>query len=812
MSKILKYLKQYWVGTLLVFVLLIVQAYCDLSLPDYTADVVDTGIMQGGVESIAPQVISEEAMNDIMLFMTEDEKKETLDNYVLRDSIKDCDLPVKDSVKEGKVYELNTKSSGVIKDLEDDMGMPIVTYSMIKQMQDMQSTGSKDTSDEMTDDQKAQSEDFQKLIQENMAKNAKKSAGGAGAGGQTDMSQLTDEQKAQMKKNQAGTQEMSGSGFDMMALIKGGQLDADVIRDFFTDKFKDMSDMLVEQYAKAFNKSEYESVGIDMDKFQNSYLISAAVKMLGMAAIIMVCTIVICFLAAKIGAGVGLDLRVGVFKKVLSFSNAEMDKFSTSSLITRSTNDIQQIQMVLTIMLRMCMYAPIIGIGGLIKVLNTNVSMMWTVGLAVLVVFGVVIVLMRIAMPKFKIMQSKVDKLNLVTREILTGLPVIRAFSREKHEEERFDKTNKDLTKTMLFTNRVMTFMMPLMMFIMNATSVLIVWVSSKQIDLGKLQVGSMTAFITYAMMIIMSFLMLTMISVMLPRAIVAAERVDEVITTEPVIKDKENADKGLTVKNGEIKFEHVDFRYANADCDVLHDIDFIAEPGKTTAVVGSTGSGKSTLVHLITRFYDVTGGKITIDGVDIRDYTQHNLREGIGFVPQKAILFSGDIKSNLRYGCEDASMEQLVKAAEIAQSTEFIEAKPDKYDSSIAQGGSNVSGGQKQRLSIARAVAKNAKIYIFDDSFSALDFKTDVALRKALSENVGDSTVLIVAQRIVTVMNADKIIVLDEGRITGQGTHYELIQNCDVYTQIVKSQLSESEFEKQLAEAKAVTAGKEEQ
>ena len=795
MSKILKYLKKYKFATFMVFALLIVQAYCDLSLPNYTADIVDTGIMQGGVENIAPQVVSEEAMNNIMLFMTEEEKNEVMENYVLRESINDCDIPTEESVAEGKVYELDTDDESVIEKLGEDMVMPVVTYAMISQSQ-----GDESQSEEMTDEQKAMVEELGELIQQNMAENAEKN------GTQTDMSQLTDEQKAQMQAEQ------SNQDMDLIALIESGQLDAEVLRNFFTEKFEDMSDMLVCQYAKSFNKAEYEALGVDMNKFQNSYLFTAAAKMLAMASVIMISTIVICYLAAKIGAGVGLDLRIGVFKKVVSFSNEEMDNFSTSSLITRSTNDIQQIQMVLTIMLRMCMYAPILGIGGLIKVFNTNVSMMWTIGLAVLFVFGVIGVLMKVAMPKFKIMQTKVDKLNLVTREILTGLPVIRAFSREKHEEERFEETNKDLTKTMLFTNRVMTFMMPTMILIMNATSVLIVWVSSKQIDLGKLQVGSMTAFITYAMMIIMSFLMLAMISVMLPRAIVAAERVDEILTTEPVIKDSDKADADLTVKKGEVKFEHVNFRYANADCDVLHDIDFTAEPGKTTAIVGSTGSGKSTLVHLITRFYDVTDGKISIDGVDIRDYTQHNLREGIGFVPQKAVLFSGDIKSNLSYGCQNAPMEQLVKAAEIAQSTEFIEEKPDKYDSPIAQGGTNVSGGQKQRLSIARAVAKNAKVYIFDDSFSALDFKTDVKLRKALAENVGDSTMIIVAQRVVTVMNADKIIVLDEGKIAGQGTHYELIQNCDVYTQIVKSQLSEAEFEKQLAEAKAMNSGKEEQ
>ena len=799
MVKLFKYMKNYWAGTLVVFVLLIVQAYCDLSLPNYTADILDTGIMQGGVENVCPKFVSKDTMENIMLFMTDDEKQEVNDNYVLKDSIKDCDVKTEDKTSDSKVYMLNTNKSDIIEKLDDDFGMAVVTYSTLNQMTS-KSDSSKET--EMTDEQKKQAEEFQKLIQDNIAKNAEKN------GTQMpDTSKMTKEQLAEMQKKQQEAQK--NQSMDMLGLIKSGQLDASVLRDYFADKYSDMSDMAVPQSAKAFWKTEYGNLGVDMNSFQKSYLYLQGGKMLAMAALIMVCTIIICYLAAKIGAGVGKDLRVGVFKKVVSFSNEEMDKFSTSSLITRSTNDIQQIQMVLTMMLRMCLYAPILGVGGIIKVLNTNTSMVWTIGVAVAAVLVAVMILMSIAMPKFKIMQNKVDKLNLVTREIITGLPVIRAFSREKHEEERFDVTNKDLTKTMLFTNRVMTFMMPLMMLIMNATTVLIVWVASKQIDLGKLQVGSMTAFITYAMMIIMSFLMLSMISVMLPRAAVAAQRVDEILTTEPVIKDKDGASADKKVTNGIVKFDHVNFKYANADTDVLSDINFTAEPGKTTAIIGSTGSGKSTLVHLITRFYDVESGSVSIDGTDVRDYTQNNLHDAIGFVPQKAVLFSGDIKSNLSFGCQDAPMEQLVKAAEVAQATEFIDAKPDGYDSPISQGGTNVSGGQKQRLSIARAIAKKPKILIFDDSFSALDFKTDVKLRKALHENSGDSTVIIVAQRIVTIQNADKIIVLDEGRIAGQGTHNELLRNCEVYDQIVKSQLSEAEYEAQLAQANAELSGK---
>lgn len=793
MGKLLKYLKKYRLGTFIVFVLLVVQAYCDLSLPNYTADILDTGIMQSGVENVCPKVISKETFENVKLFMTDSEREEVDKYYTLKESLSDCDgIPKADNIPEGKIYELNTDDSDVIEKLDDDFGMAAMVYtSMSKSSESSDKT-------EMSDDQKKQAEELKNIISENMQEKSKKA-----------METMTPDQIAQMQATQAQKSGDSQQSMDIMALIKDDKLDASVIRSYFENKLGDLSEMSVSQTVKAAWKTEYENIGVDTDSLQKSYLFRQGGKMLAMAGLIAACTIVICYLAAKIGSGVGRDLRVSVFNKVISFSNEEMDRFSTSSLITRSTNDIQQIQMIVTIMLRMCLYAPVLGIGGIIKVLNTDKSMVWIIGIAVAAVMGVVLVLMLAAMPKFKIMQDKVDRLNLVTREILTGLPVIRAFSREKHEEERFEQTNKDLTKTMLFTNRVMTFMMPIMMFIMNGTTVLIVWVAAKQIDLGNLQVGSMTAFITYAMMIIMSFLILSMISVMLPRAVVSAQRVDEIITTEPVIKDSADAQQGREITKGLIKFDHVDFRYANADADVLEDINFTAEPGQTTAIIGPTGSGKSTLVNLIPRFYDVTGGKITIDGVDVRDYTQFDLREKIGFVPQKGVLFSGDIKSNLSFGCENAPMEQLENAAQIAQATEFIEAKPDKYNSPIAQGGNNVSGGQKQRLSIARAIAKQPKIVVFDDSFSALDFKTDVKLRKALNDNVGDSTVIIVAQRIVTIQNADKIIVLDEGKIAGQGTHNELLRNCEVYDQIVRSQLSEKEYEEQLAAAKAEIAGK---
>jgi len=752
MGKLIKYLGRYKLQCLLVLVLLVVQAVCDLALPDYTADIMDTGIMQKGVDRVSPKVISESSMNDIMLFAKDEEKAVIDRSYELIDSISDTDtLPLKSKTSSEKVYKRTADDKDKLDELDKAMQTPMAVCAMAKQM------------------------DLDEMKQ------------GDAAQGAPQGQQMSPEMLEKLKgKTMLDMLKMSGSGISF--------------RESMSEKLKDMSDMSMSQSAKAFVQQEYEALGVDLNKLEKNYLWTAGLKMLGMAGLIMLCTIAVGFLAARIGAGIGLDLRVGVFKKVISFSNQEMDSFSTSSLITRSTNDIQQIQMVLTIMLRMCMYAPILGIGGMMRVLDTNTSMMWIIGVAVLAVSLLIGVLMVIAMPKFKIMQKKVDRLNLVTREILTGLPVIRAFSREKHEEKRFDETNTDLTKTMLFTHRTMSFMFPSMTLVMNGVSILIVWIASKQIDMGKLQVGSMTAFITYAMMIIMSFLMLTMISVFLPRAAVAAERVDEVLTSKATVTDKPDADKDRKITQGTVRFDHVNFRYNNADADVLEDIDFTAQKGKTTAIIGSTGSGKSTLVHLIPRFYDVTSGSITIDGVDVRDYTQHNLREAIGFVPQKGVLFSGDIDSNLAFGCPDASHEQLEKAAQIAQATEFITAKPEGYKSEIAQGGNNVSGGQKQRLSIARAIAKKPKILIFDDSFSALDFKTDVALRKALGENVKDSTIIIVAQRIVTIMNADEIIVLDEGRVAGKGTHLELLKSCEVYDQIVRSQLSESEYNKQLA------------
>jgi ATP-binding cassette subfamily B protein len=556
---------------------------------------------------------------------------------------------------------------------------------------------------------------------------------------------------------------------------------------------------LVVQAACEITLPQYTADIVDVG-IQNSdtgFLKDACLKMTALSVLMMLAACSASFMASRTGAAIGRDLRGRVFRKVVSFSGAEIDSFSTASLITRCTNDVQQITMVCIILLRMVFYAPIIGAAGIVKVMSTKTGMSWIIALAVVSIMLLISLLMSLALPKFRIMQTLVDRLNLVSREILTGVSVIRAFNRQDEEEKRFEAVNKDLMKTQIFANRVMTFMMPSMMLIMNCVSVLVVWAGSNHVDAGNLEVGDMIAFITYAMMIVMAFMMITMISIFLPRAGVAAERINEVLNTESSINDADNpyAADNADIK-GEISFENVSFRYPGAQEDMLHDVSFTAEAHKTTAIIGSTGSGKSTLINLIPRFYDVTEGRILLDGTDIRDITQKQLRDTIGFVPQKGILFSGTIESNLKYADENISDEMMKKAAETAQAVEFIDAKPEGYKSSISQNGSNVSGGQRQRLAIARAVAKQPKIYLFDDSFSALDFKTDAALRRALAENTGNATNIIVAQRISTIMHADKIIVLDEGRVAGIGTHDELMKECEEYREIAKSQLSQAELE----------------
>ena len=767
MKNILKYLKKYWIQCIFVLVLLLVQAYCDLSLPDYTSKIVDTGIQNEGVEAVAPKVITDSDFNKLGIFLKESEINYIKKFYKKTDSLNDKDIPLKES-KSSSYYVLNTDENKDLKALENTFTEAMVAVTVL---------------DNVTKEQ------FDKMAQKVTQQNPSAS--------QATAQNMTKEQTDALIKIQ---EMMSGKGeFNAIELfglqVEAGVMSKDdliLIRDKMYDTYgEDMADSVAITYTKQI----YSNAGVDLDELQHNYLLSTGSKMLLLALLMMSVSIIVGLIASRVSAGLSVDLRSSLFKKVVSFSHTEMDKFSTSSLITRSTNDIQQIQMVVVMFLRMIAYAPILAVGGIFKVLSTTVSMTWIVGVAVVAVLCIVIVLMAVAMPKFKIMQRLIDNLNLIAREILTGLPVIRAFSREKYEEDRFDKANINLKSTQLFTNRVMSFMMPSMMLVMNAVTVLIIWVAAKHIDKGTLQVGQMTAFITYSMQIIMSFLMLTMISVMLPRAIISANRVEEVLQTELVIKDKTNTTM-QKISKAEVKFNNVWFKYPDADEYVLEDIDLTAKPGEITAFIGSTGSGKSTLIHLIPRFYDVTKGSITIDGIDIRNMSQSALRKDIGFVPQKGTLFSGTIESNLRFGNENASDEQIKKAASIAQATEFIETKPDKYKSEIAQGGDNVSGGQKQRLSIARAIAKEPKIFIFDDSFSALDFKTDATLRKELLKNISDATVFIVAQRISTIMNADQIIVLDEGKIVGKGTHKELLNTCDVYKQIALSQLSQSELD----------------
>lgn len=565
--------------------------------------------------------------------------------------------------------------------------------------------------------------------------------------------------------------------------------------DAMTSNMKDMPDSIVTQAAVQYVQQEYEGQGIDVDQMQIHYILMSGLKMLGLALVIMLAAITVTFLSAKVAAILGRNLRNGVYRKVISFSGEELNHFSTASLITRSTNDIQQVQQVFAMIFRIVLYAPILGIGGVLKVLQTDASMTWILGVAVVAILILVGLLFKIAMPKFTKLQYMIDELNLVSREILTGIPVIRAFSREKHEEARFEDANDRLTKTNLFVNRCMTFMMPAMMLIMNGITILIVYNGAHAVDNGTMQVGNMMAFMQYAMQIIMSFLMITMMSIMLPRASVAAKRINEVMNTEISILDGEAGalpDKG---SKGEVRFEHVGFSYPGADEETLTDIDFSAHKGETVAFIGSTGSGKSTLVNLIPRFFDVTSGRILVDGVDIRDMKLTDLRDRVGYVPQKGVLFSGTIDSNIRYGKEDATDAEVQRAAEVAQAWDFIQEKEEKMESEISQGGTNVSGGQKQRLSIARAIAKRPEIYIFDDSFSALDYKTDVVLRRALKKETKDATTLIVAQRISTILHADRILVLDEGRVVGQGTHKELLKSCEVYRQIAMSQLSEEEL-----------------
>ena len=719
MFKMFHYMKERWYYIVMIVALLFVQAFCDLSLPDYTSKIINVGIQQKGVEDGVPETIREESMDKLLLFLEQEEAEEVLDAYKNKDGI----------------YKLQSVTEEEREELNQILGIPELVV-----------TGLSDEESEETKKIKEQ----MKLPKE------------------ADLFQVF--QSMPKEQLETMTEEMK-------------------------KELEEMPDSIVTQSAVLFVEQEYEAQDIDMDKLQMEYILMSGVKMLGLAFLAMAAAIAVTFLSARVAAVLGRNLRNSIYRKVISFSGRELNQFSTASLITRSTNDVQQVQMLFTLLFRIVLYAPILGIGGVYKVFQTDASMTWILALAVVVIMLFVVLLFRIAMPKFTRLQFLIDELNLVSREILTGVPVVRAFSREKHEEELFEEANARLTKTNLFVNRCMTFMMPVMMLLMNGVTVLIVWNGAHAVNEGSMQVGNMMAFMQYAMQIIMAFLMITMMSIMIPRANVAAKRINEVMETQVSIQDSQEVQSVQEDKKGQIVFDHVSFSYPGADEKTLHDIDFTARKGETVAFIGSTGSGKSTLVNLIPRFFDVTEGRILVDGVDIRNLKLHDLRERIGYVPQKAVLFSGTIDSNIRYGKEEATEAEVKKAAQIAQAWEFIEEKEDGVNSAIAQGGTNVSGGQKQRLSIARAIAKEPEIYIFDDSFSALDYKTDVVLRRALKKETKDATTLIVAQRISTILHADKILVLDEGRVVGQGTHRELLNSCEVYRQIAMSQLSEEEL-----------------
>ncbi|MCR8860930.1 MULTISPECIES: ABC transporter ATP-binding protein [Bacillus] len=744
MLKIIKHLKPFVASIIAVICLLSIQAVCDLSLPDYMSNIVNVGIQQKGVENAVPGVIRKSELDKLKLFMNENEKKKVDDNYILLDKNNLSQSELKNDLKDypqldkEPLYKLHTEDKNTINELNDIFGKPM-------------------------------------LITQGIEK-----------GGSSAFTAPGDNKApAKLPPNT--------DPFAVIAKLPQDQIDA--MKEKADEKFKNMPGSMVTQSAVSFIENEYKKIGINTDKLQSNYILTSGGKMLLLSLVSMAATVIVSLLAAKVAAGLGRDLRKKVFRKVTSFSNAEFDKFSTASLITRSTNDIQQVQTLMVMLLRIVFYAPILGIGGIIKVLTTDLSMGWIIAVAVIAILSLVIGLFSIAIPKFKSIQKLVDKINLITRESLTGMLVIRAFNNQKHEEKKFEKGNQDLTRTNLFVSRLMSFMMPMMMLIMNAVTVLIIWVGSHQVDMGHMQVGDMMAFMQYTMQIIMAFLMISMVSIMVPRASVSAQRIAEVLDTDLSIHDAAEPKTFASDKKGYVEFKNVSFKYPGAEEDVLSNITFTAKPGETTAFIGSTGSGKSTLINLIPRFYDVTSGQILIDGTDIREVSQKELREKIGYVPQKGVLFSGTIESNLKYGKKEATEEELAKAAEIAQAMEFINAKSESFRTEISQGGTNVSGGQKQRLSIARALTKKSEIFIFDDSFSALDFKTDAALRRALNNEIAGSTILLVAQRISTIMNADKIIVLDEGKIVGTGTHEELMENCEVYKQIALSQLSREEL-----------------
>ena len=764
MIRLAKYFKPFILLILLAIVLLFIQANCDLALPDYMSKIVNNGIQQGGVENAVPRAIRQSEMDRLVLLMSAEDKAEVLGDYTLVDeNSPDYDRYVQDypALASEPIYVLNDIDRAEIARLNPVMGRALLVVSFIQQV---------------------------------MADPSQAAAMGQNLG--FDLSRIP-------------------PGTDIFALLD--RLPAAQLSQMTTainSRFDTMGNRMITQMAVGLVKAEYAALGLDTGRLQNSYIIHTGTLMLLLSLLSGACTVAVSFLSARTAAGMARNLRRNVFTKVESFSSTEFDRFSTASLITRSTNDVTQIQMVVIMMMRMVFYAPIIGIGGVIRAMGKNSSMWWIIAVAVATLLGLILIVYSISLPKFKSIQSLIDRLNLVMRENLSGMMVIRAFNMQEFEQDRFDQANRDLTGTMLFVNRVMVVMMPVMMLVMNGLSLLIIWTGAHQVAQSSMQVGDMMAFLQYTMQIVFAFLMLTMMFIFLPRASVSAGRIADVLETEPVVVDPptetgrwgEGVTRGFSpspcpplsvsgLRGATIEFRHVSFRYPGAEKDVLHDISFVARPGQTTAFIGSTGSGKSTIVSLIPRFYDVTEGSILVDGTDIREVTQHDLRDKIGYVPQKGTLFSGTIESNLLYADENASDDTLKEAADIAQATEFIAATPEGFAAEISQGGANVSGGQKQRLAIARALVKKPPIYIFDDSFSAVDFKTDAALRRALKEKTAASTLLIVTQRVSTIKNAAQIIVLEEGRIVGKGTHHELMENCDIYREIALSQLGKEEL-----------------
>lgn len=780
MKYIFSNLKKYWKSVLLLALLLIVQGYCEMSMPQYTQNIIDTGIQNKGIEHIMPTEITAEEYSQAEFFMSDSQKNEWENAYRAK----------------GDNYVLKDLSSKKLDRLDDDLLNPIVmTYQMGHMTEaDFRTMMKNQLKSQMEAAEQAQSQAAAAKAQMEAALEKIDSMSA---------SEIAKAYKMNVKVFTAKDEDGKKATYvdvrpALEQMIQSGQFDKSQLsqmRKLINKTVKKIGSQTMRAMGIRYASSAEEAAGVNVDKVQKNYLWASGGRMMLMALLMAMVAVAVSFVASRVGAGVGRDLRLKVFNNVIGYSNAEMDKFQTSSLITRATNDVQQVQMVTTMFLRMVLYAPVLAVWGVIRVYQSHANMSWVIALGIAVIVGIILTLVVVAMPKFKIMQKLVDRLNLVSREILTGLMVVRAFGREKEEEKRFDEANQDLKRTQLFTNRVMTFMMPAMMFVMTGLSILITWVASHRVNEGTLQVGAMTSFITYSMIIISAFMILTAMSIILPRAGVAAERIQEVINTKPSIESPAD-EKTPERKTGVISFHNVSFRYPGAEMDALKDITFTAEPGKTIAIIGSTGSGKSTLVNLIPRFYDVTGGSITVDGVDIRDRNLQDLRAEIGFVPQKGTLFSGTIASNIRFGCQDATDEEVERAARIAQAEDFIEEKEDRYDSYISQGGSNVSGGQKQRLSIARAIAKNPKILVFDDSFSALDMKTDARLREELAKQEKDAAMIIVAQRVSTILNAAQILVLDEGQVVGLGRHEELLDTCEVYRQIAASQLSEKELE----------------